>query len=382
MIRDSTACAKKPIRAVAQYKVGVRGTTCFVRVTDDQYSEMLANSAEAVSKTISSTEASQPFNTKIVPTLTSSLNVQVTESTKSSSPRTTEKAAKEPIVQNQPLPKLGLRREFLCRMQAKSKTPEQLDGKDLMDVRDSGGQPMFHEVLPAFVTNTMFGILTVKLNEYLDNHPLVEYYINGNLIGEPFKSPFTHLQTFHHCLRVLHSTCKPGTCPKIVFVGTHKDLEQECLHEDRKEKNRKLERIISPEMKDNIIYNWESLLFPINAKTPENDDRKLMGDLRQVMIKELLKLPKKKIPLRYFSLENAFQRLAKYQRRTILSIDECLKEATAYHFVKESLDDAIQYLHSLKLIMYYKDILPDVVFIDAQVLLDKITELVEYSIEL
>ena len=75
MIRDSTACAKKPIRAVAQYKVGVRGTTCFVRVTDDQYSEMLANSAEAVSKTISSTEASQPFNTKIVPTLTSSLNV-------------------------------------------------------------------------------------------------------------------------------------------------------------------------------------------------------------------------------------------------------------------------------------------------------------------
>ena len=49
VIRDSTACAKKPIRAVAQYKVGVRGTTCFVGVTDDQYSEMLANSAEAVS---------------------------------------------------------------------------------------------------------------------------------------------------------------------------------------------------------------------------------------------------------------------------------------------------------------------------------------------
>ena len=31
--------------------------------------------------------------------------------------------------------------------------------------------------------------------------------------------------------------------------------------------------------------------------------------------------------------------------------------------------------------MYYKDILPDVVFIDVQVLLDKITELVEYSIK-
>ena len=135
-------------------------------------------------------------------------------------------------------------------------------------------------------------------------------------------------------------------------------------------------------MKDSIIYNGESLLFPINAKTPRNDDRKMMGDLRHLMIKELQKLPKVQIPLRYFSLENAFQRLAKYQRKAILSIDECLKEATAYHFTRESLDDVLQYLHSLKLIMYYKDILPDVVFIDAQVLLDKITELVEYSIEL
>ena len=39
-------------------------------------------------------------------------------------------------------------------------------------------------------------------------------------------------------------------------------------------------------------------------------------------------------------------------------------------------------IHSLKLVKYYKDIPPGVVFIDAQVLLDKITELVEYSIEL
>ena len=83
--------------------------------------------------------------------------------------------------------------------------------------------------------------------------------------------------------------------------------------EDRKEKNRKLQSIIPPEMKDSIIYNGESLLFPINAKTPGNDDRKMMGDLRRLMIKELQKLPKVQIPLRYFSLENAFQRLAKYQ---------------------------------------------------------------------
>ena len=381
VIRESTACAKKPIRAVAQFKVGVSGTAHFFRITDNHYSEMLANSAEyfsTVPTSIAPTEAFQQHGTKIPITLPSYSSLEVPES-----PLHSKKAAKETSSQDQlPVAKFGLKQELQCLMQAKSKSSEQLHDKDLMDVKDSGGQPMFHEVLPAFVTNTMFGILTVKLNEPLDSRPLVEYYINGSCIGEPFKSPFTHLQTFRHCLRVLQSTCKPDTCPKIIFVGTHKDLEHECKHEDRKEKNRKLQSIIPPEMKDNIIYNGESLLFPINAKTPGNDDRKMMGDLRHLMIKELQKLPKVQIPLRYFSLENAFQRLAKYQRKAILSIDECLKEATAYHFTRESLDDVLQYLHSLKLIMYYKDILPDVVFIDAQVLLDKITELVEYSIEL
>ena len=385
-IRESTACAKKPIRAVAQFKLGVSGAVHFVRITDDHYSEMLANSAEQLpmSLSVAPTAASLPLGTKVPITAPSSSSLEMPEApSNSSSTGIVQKAAKETSVED-PLPvaKSGLKQELQRRMQAKSKTSEQLHNKDLMDVKDSAGQPMFHEVLPAFVTNTMIGILTVKLNESLDSRPLVEYYINGSRIGEPFHSPFTHLETFRHCLRVLRSTCKPNTCPKIIFVGTHKDLEHECQHEDRKEKNRKLQSIIPPEMKDNIIFNGESLLFAINAKAPGNDDRKMMDGLRLLMIKELQKLPKVKIPLRYFSLESCFQRLAKYQRKAILSIDECLKEATAYHFTRESLDDVLQYLHNLKLIMYYKDILPDVVFIDAQVLLDKITELVEYSIKL
>ena len=383
-IRESTACAKKPIRAVAQFKLGVRGTAHFIRITDDHYSEMLANSAKHYPVRIAPTAASLPLGTKVPITAPSSSSLEIPETpSNSSSPEIAQKAAKETSIEGPLLAaKFGLKRELQCLMQAKSKTSEQLHNKDLMDVKDSAGQPMFHEVLPAFVTNTMFGVLVVKLNESLDSRPLVEYYINGSCIGKPFHSPFTHLETFHHCLRVLRSTCKPDTCPKIIFVGTHKDLEHKYQHEDRKEKNRKLQKIVPPEMKDHIIYNGESLLFAIDAKAPGNDDRKMMGDLRLLMIKELQKLPKVKIPLRYFSLENAFQRLAKYQRKAILSIDECLKEATAYHFTRESLNDVLQYLHNLKLIMYYKDILPDVVFINAQVLLDKITELVVYSIEL
>ena len=58
--------------------------------------------------------------------------------------------------------------------------------EELVDVEDTGGQPMFHEVLPVFIKNTMFGMLIVKLNEPLDSFPLVEYYRHGQCIGEPF----------------------------------------------------------------------------------------------------------------------------------------------------------------------------------------------------
>jgi hypothetical protein len=242
---------------------------------------------------------------------------------------------------------------------------------------------MFHEVLPLFVKNTTFGVLTVKLNERLDSYPMVDYYSNGKPVGEPFPSPFTHLQTFRHCMRVLQSTCSKGTCPKLVFIATHKDLEQECLDENREEKNRKLRSIIPPDLKQSIIYydnSSEELLFGVNVKAPENEDHEMIGYVRERMIKELRKLPQQKVPLQYFALENAFLRLAKYQHKGVLSKEDCFREAAAYHFSEESFEAALQYLHGLKLIFYYKEILPEVVFIDAQTILDKITELVEFSL--
>ena len=206
---------------------------------------------------------------------------------------------------------------------------------------------MFHEVLPLFVQNTTFGVLTVKLNESLDSHPLVEYYSSGEPVGEPFKSSFTHLQTIRHCMRVLQSTCDRNTCPKMVFVGTHKDLEHECKpKETHQEKNQKLQKIIPPSMRDSIIYCNESLkelLFTVNVKTPGDDDCKTIGHVREMMIKELQKLPRRRIPLRYFALENAFLRLAKYQHKAVLSKEECFKEAAAYHYTRESFEACLLY---------------------------------------
>ena len=385
LVRQSTQCVKNPVRAVAQCKLSVSkkeaGETCFNRITDQQYSDMLCESAKCMQLSHRGQQSSQPYirrqdrdeaavahisagNFTFLPP------VQQVESASSSSKRIK-------------LQHSGFESELVVRMHAGSKAAGQLEDQDVIDMGDSGGQPMYHEILPVFVSNTMFGMLTVKLNEPLDSHPLVEYYTNGKRIGKPFKSPFTHLQTFRHCMRVLQSTSERGKCPKIAFIGTHKDLEHECKDENRAEKEQKLLSIIPPNMKDHVLFCDEKsqrLIFAINAKCPGDDDQAILADLRYLLLCELQKLQRVRIPHRYFALEMTFQRLAKYQKKAILSKEECFKEATKFHFTRESCEDALQYLRAHKLIMHYSEVLPEVVFINSQVILDKITELVEHSL--
>ena len=382
-VRQSTSCVKNPVRAVAQCKVGVSKKTAdetnFTRITDHQYSDMLCESAKHLlqphtGKRLPQSHTSQQGDEAVV------TRISAGDSTFLPPVRQIESASASSKVMQ--LEHSGLESELVVRMHVGSKAAHPLDDQDMIDMGDSGGQPMYHEILPVFVSNTMFGMLTVKLNEPLDSHPLVEYYTNGKPIGKPFKSPFTHLQTFRHCMRVLQSTS--AKCPKIVFIGTHKDLEHECK-ENRAEKERKLLSIIPPNMKDHVLYcdeKSQSLIFAINAKSPGDDDQAVLADLRYLMLRELQKLPRVKIPHRYFALEMAFQRLAKYKNKAILSREECFKEATKFHFTRESFEDTLLYLQGHKLIMHYSKVLPEVVFIDAQVILDKITELVEHSLVL
>ena len=367
--RESTPCAKKPVRTVAHCKIGVTDNR-FVRITDDHYSDMLVATAE---------KSPQPTNTvATTDAVDKAISSQPTqkETTRQSSMRDTLQREETWCVRR------AMKRQFLGRMQAGSKRSD-LNDKDLLDISDTGGQPMFHEILPVFIHNTMFGILTVKLNESLDSYPLVEYYTNGERVGEPFNSPFTHLETLHHCMRVLQSTCERHTCPKIVFIGTHKDLEHNCTQENRERKEKKLRYIIPEEIEDNIVQlEGQSLLLAINARVPNRDDKKIISSLREKVMEELRKVKPIKIPLRYIPLEMCLQRMSKEQRKSVLSKEECFKVASTYNFTWESFKSALKYLHGLKLIFYYEDVLPNIVFIDAQALLDKITELVIHSLSL
>ena len=168
----------------------------------------------------------------------------------------------------------------------------------------------------------------------------------------------------------------------MVFVaGTHKDLEHHCP-ETRSAKNRKLLESLRPIFHNKLgLYrggNPDQLIFPVNAKTPSTEDQRVASEFRK-MVTTLCPHKREQIPIPWFVLEQFIRQYAAEKEVRIVSINECRQIARRLHMNDKTLLAALDYLVALNIFHYYPTILPNVVFCDTQVLLDKISELVEHS---
>ena len=253
----------------------------------------------------------------------------------------------------------------------------------LVHFLDSGGQPPFLELVRIFSKHTSVAVLVFRLSEELAAHPTVEYYDEtGRLVGTPHPSPLTNEEMLKIMTRSLQTSPTDGEPPKVIVVGTHKDKEDECPNETREEKNKKLYNILHPIMPSNLVFYGEALdelIFPMNTKEPGEEEEKLAAVLRE----EIEKCSREvKIPIWWYILELILRELAKSTNRRILSRQECLEVARTLGFSEEAFDAAINYLHDLNIILYYPHILPNTIFMDCQVILDKLSELIKRSYEL
>ena len=247
---------------------------------------------------------------------------------------------------------------------------------------DSGGQPQFHEVLPAFIRNTTATIFVMKLSERLDEHPLIEYYdINGQVLGKPYRHALSNDQMLRCCVQTIHSqqSMKEGKHLKTLVVGTHRDLESTCS-ESRKDKNRKLIDMLTPLLHDQIVHYrlGSEVIFPINTKNPTERDHKVCTLIRKHVEDKKCAPPPYKIPIGWFLLEQDIIKASK----GVISRKECLVLSKVLDINSEALAAALKYFDDLNIFLYYPSVLPKVVFSNPQLLLDKVTELVHFSYSL
>ena len=384
MKRCSTPCATRPIRVDKIEEEGGK----WIRVTHDQ-----------LSQTVADTSTMLPQKPSITRKATSSVSSSSTHIPVGTSKRKTTSKAKiasklSPSAASTSREKLSsistssAEDELLRRIEMSpyARQAKKAFKRDRITLIDTGGQPQFHEVLPMFMRDTSASMFTIKLDDSLDDHPLIEFYDDsGKLVGS-CRSPFTNQQILMMCMRVIQSQAsqsEEGVCPTPIFVGTHKDLEDQCP-QPRKEKNRKIHKILPPAVQDKAIYcdkRLKELIFAVNAKTPGPHEREVAAELRRVIVERSHVKPKR-IPLRWHALELALQKLMLELGRGVLSKAEGLAVARRFHFDDESFEEALKYLDNLNILFYYKDVLPNVIFCDPQVLLDKVTELVEHSYRL
>ena len=254
---------------------------------------------------------------------------------------------------------------------------------------DSGGQPQFHELIAIFLAHISGFVSVFKLSEALSKHGEVVLYDKGQPVNVPYESHYSHEQVICHDLQAIQSEAIQSgmeEMPNLAFVGTFLDEQHKCS-ETPDMKDERLHSIITemlpPEMQKCVITPGGSLkqvTFRINARNPEKEDIDKVDQLKEALVIQS-RVKSRDLPLKWHGLEVALHMLMEELKRQSLSRKECEYIAHKLGFDLASLNAALNYLRQLNIIAYY-DVLPNVIFGSSQVVLDKLTELVRYSLEL
>ena len=242
-----------------------------------------------------------------------------------------------------------------------------------------GGQPHFHNLLPHFVHGISVALFVHRLSKRLEEYPVVEYFENNQAIGDPYQSSISTEDTLKCLVRSMQSHTINDEKPKLVFIGTFLDKIQQSS-ETLQEKNKKLFKLLTPEFENQLVFckkDLESLIFPLNAKTPGAHEERMAKLIRSAV--ESSPSRRVDVPFWWYVLQIILKKLSAQFDRMVLSKQECIEVALQLNISEIALTVALKFFHHQHIFSYYSDILPDVVFTSPQVLLDKLTELVRES---
>ena len=297
-------------------------------------------------------------------------------------------------------------KEWVSLIQQSNPSSEPIHRHDLVYVIDSGGQQQFHEMLPIFLNGATCFLYVFKVSEKLDSKPVILYSDKeGKPLGKPLPSLLTNQEIFEQCLHTMYSftaTSKDSViigssetkeqtaanehiCPKILIIGTHRDEVEkkgDNLSEVLKNLKKNMKHAILP-LKDQVQFEQTqtNFIFPINAQNLDGDaETKHVADDIRTHINNTLSKRRVKVPLRWYALEYRLKQIQDISRKTVWRRDECQKVADSLGIDQDSCEEALKFFNTLNLLFYFPNILPDLVFLDPQVILNKVSELVKHSV--
>ena len=276
------------------------------------------------------------------------------------------------------------------------KLKELLVNTTTLHIVDTGGQPEFHEILPALVTGPAVNLILFKLNEGLQERYVVEYLSRDGKSSEPYVTSYTNedviFQTLstiacfsHHDSESIGSSCvnAVGQEAVAVLVGTHVDQisqEKEIQEKKIQEVDESLrDRIQRTEFyTDNLIKFFnpgsKQMIVPVD-NTETCEDKAGITALREMLNKIFLeRFDEVYVPPTWL----IFDLVLRKSGAKSLGIHRCLEIAKLCGIESDKeFKEALWYLHHhVGVLMHFPEVpaVEDVVIVELQLLFDRITD--------
>ena len=272
--------------------------------------------------------------------------------------------------------------------------------------RDCGGQPEFHEVLPALVPHSTLFFLVFNLSECLGAQDKVTYKTSPGQVSDPYVSSFNVKQVLLQCLASISSIGKYSkpqmnciklmfmwlwkrivkvwrkkvkmTISKVIIIGTHKDKLRDAAEADDKVFH--INNQFENELKGTDWYFKDMIVRTENGNPILGVNTFNQFDIEQVkdLVNEVALNGdyQFEIPASWLVFDFCKQKFEK----KVMSLKECQilsKECSI--FLGDEFNAAPWFLHNkVGTIRYFKNVpkLQNVVITDPQLLFDIVTDLI------
>ena len=264
----------------------------------------------------------------------------------------------------------------------------------LLYIIDTGGQPQFQEIMPIFVRNSSITLLVHKLNESLDDRPKFDYEINGVRYSVPEEMLVTNREYLEQSLRTMCScvfsrnitrrASKSIPKPHFAIIGTFKD---QCTEQMLQEKQEAVDECIKPFTQSKKCAaltpsrHVNNPVFTIDGSEQGWASNGHVVDDLHANIECVTEGLGVKIPIRWFLFLNLLKDHSKTSH--FLSLNECYRIAEEEDIAmdKADVDEALVLFDELNLILYFPNVLNNVVFCSPEFLYNKVSEIIAQSFD-
>ena len=249
----------------------------------------------------------------------------------------------------------------------------------LMHLWDCGGQPIFLDILPAFLTPRTMFLSLFDARRKLTDPCLIQSFKDGKVIAEQYHNATTLelLLEWMASIYAMLGTSEPDSAiakfPCIIPVGTHGD--------DPDVKARKEEIIteLSTEYENKAFAHLVKkgvIIDNTTAGTGEVEDpgfKYIRQEVHELASKELAI----RTPVAWVLFRRVFQKVVKDSKSPIVSRKLAVEVAMACNIPRDSISSMLQFYHDLAVFFHYTQVpsLKDCVIADPQWLVMQIAKL-------